>query len=322
MEELPEPLPSERRRRKALAAEEALHGIRWRENLTDTASRKIYRLFLASTNQSHMVESQVQSIRELHSADGWPVKDIQETLTGDFPDADARLDCVATISLVLDQLAQRHFGQTYWEGWNEENEIAYRFDGEFFRRTTDNILLHHRIEWTFLGESFVERGNEQMHVAVVRPATELLGGDAKYASVQRAYEKALTELSNDDAGDAITDANSALQEAFRVIGVEGSSASEQAKKAQRKGLLVGYDMRLVEGIVKLCDWVNAERSQRGDAHRDGSGALKSDAWLVIHIVGALILRLAAETPRGEHIETSGLPEANAPSVSPSDDIPF
>jgi hypothetical protein len=43
---------------------------------------------------------------------------------------------------------------------------------------------------------------------------------------------------------------------------------------------------------KLVDWVSASRSDRGDAH-SASNATRPDAWLVVHVVGALILRLEA-----------------------------
>lgn len=39
------------------------------------------------------------------------------------------------------------------------------------------------------------------------------------------------------------------------------------------------------------DWVSADRSERGEAHKSGSDD-RADAWLAVHVVGALILRLA------------------------------
>lgn len=54
--------------------------------------------------------------------------------------------------------------------------------------------------------------------------------------------------------------------------------------ALRKGLLAPHDK-------KLADWVSADRTTTGDAHRH-SEATESDAWLTVHVVGALIVRLA------------------------------
>jgi hypothetical protein len=39
-------------------------------------------------------------------------------------------------------------------------------------------------------------------------------------------------------------------------------------------------------------WVAADRSQSGESHH-ASDATRDDAWLIVHIVGAFIVRLAA-----------------------------
>jgi len=53
---------------------------------------------------------------------------------------------------------------------------------------------------------------------------------------------------------------------------------------------VMYDRQLLKPIV---DWVNSDRSDRGNAHhhRDGD-VLRADAWLAIHVAGALMVRLS------------------------------
>lgn len=43
-------------------------------------------------------------------------------------------------------------------------------------------------------------------------------------------------------------------------------------------------------------WVSAGRSTMGDAHH-ATSPLPEDAWLTVHIVGAIIVRLANQTPR-------------------------
>ncbi len=56
-----------------------------------------------------------------------------------------------------------------------------------------------------------------------------------------------------------------------------------------------YDRSLLKPIV---DWVNSDRSDRGNAHRyRESDATKADAWLAIHVAGALMVRLSNEEPR-------------------------
>jgi diacylglycerol kinase len=53
---------------------------------------------------------------------------------------------------------------------------------------------------------------------------------------------------------------------------------------------------MTSAIESVMHWVSADRSTSGDAHQVGSAAIE-DAWLTVHIVGALILRLAG-SPRG------------------------
>ena len=109
--------------------------------------------------------------------------------------------------------------------------------------------------------------------------------------MERAYQDALRELAGGDPADAITDAGTALQEALTVAGAKGNALGPLLKSARQLGLLRAHDAALEEGIVKLVDWVSADRSTLGDAHK-ASQARREDAWLTVHVVGALILRLA------------------------------
>ncbi|WP_026535378.1 hypothetical protein [Arthrobacter sp. H14] len=46
------------------------------------------------------------------------------------------------------------------------------------------------------------------------------------------------------------------------------------------------------------DWINADRSHRGNAHYNRNGEIsRADAWLMIHVAGALMVRLSDEEPR-------------------------
>ena len=45
-------------------------------------------------------------------------------------------------------------------------------------------------------------------------------------------------------------------------------------------------------------WVSADRSEMGDSHKAETTLTRDDAWLTVHVVGALILRLASEGGRG------------------------
>jgi hypothetical protein len=54
---------------------------------------------------------------------------------------------------------------------------------------------------------------------------------------------------------------------------------------------------MAEALEKIIDWVESDRSEKGDAH-NARPATREDAWLTVHIVGAVILRLTGE-PRTE-----------------------
>jgi hypothetical protein len=68
------------------------------------------------------------------------------------------------------------------------------------------------------------------------------------------------------------------------------------KDAKKRGLLAPHDARLDKAISDVMDWVSADRSESGEAHHV-SGASVEDAWLIVHIVGSLILRMASGPPR-------------------------
>lgn len=95
--------------------------------------------------------------------------------------------------------------------------------------------------------------------------------------------------------DAITDAGTALQEALQALGCGGNALGGLIKDAMKKGLLAPHDATLASGIKNFMAWASADRSETGDAHKSSDATL-DDAWLMVHIVGALIVRLAG-TPR-------------------------
>jgi hypothetical protein len=59
-----------------------------------------------------------------------------------------------------------------------------------------------------------------------------------------------------------------------------------------KGLIGSHDGRMTNAIEDVMDWVAANRSEKGDSHKVGD-ANRDDAWPMIHVVGALIVRLDA-----------------------------
>jgi hypothetical protein len=101
----------------------------------------------------------------------------------------------------------------------------------------------------------------------------------------------LTEIKNDDPGDAITDAGTALQEALIALGCTGNTLSELRKSGQQLGILKAADQRLTGVIGQTIERVSGERNA-GEAHRGDPDINLSDAWMVVHVVGALIIRLS------------------------------
>jgi hypothetical protein len=170
------------------------------------------------------------------------------------------------------------------------------YDYELFGRLVDEIFSSHRVSFRFVDGEIVPLSSDELHVEVVEPTLRLLHGRKDLDKAHEAYLKALKEISNDDAPDAITDAGTALQETLTALGCTGNALGPLLKSAKAKGLLAGHDQKLTSGIENFIDWASAERSARGDAHKS-SPAEREDAWLMVHVVGALIVRLADPSRR-------------------------
>lgn len=152
------------------------------------------------------------------------------------------------------------------------------------------ILQEERVAFEFSNGQMVPFESKELFQNVIRPAMQLLH-DPRFSASEAAYLDGLGEVAKGKAGDAITDAATALQEMLVALGCSGNSLGPLIKSARTKGLLKAHDERLTNAIVDVVDWVNADRTASGDVHRAGDAA-KADAWFVIHIVGALMVRLA------------------------------
>lgn len=164
-----------------------------------------------------------------------------------------------------------------------------------FQQWINDVFASHRVAFKMVDREFVPISSDELHVEVVEPALRLLA-DSRFTLAHDAYMKALKEIANDDPGDSITDAATALQETLNALGVRGGSLGAQWTNAKKQGLLTGHDQRLADGIDKFVDWASAERNTNSDAHKH-TDADRSDAWLMVHVVGALIVRLAGPRPR-------------------------
>ncbi|MFS0883827.1 hypothetical protein [Aeromicrobium sp. 179-A 4D2 NHS] len=190
----------------------------------------------------------------------------------------------------------------------ESTEYALDLIGAFFQFLTQSpelrawvdpirdqintVLEDFRVPFRLVDDSIVPLASDELHTNVVLPALGLLVG-AKHEGANRAYIKALKEIAQDPA-DAITDAGTALQSVLVTLGCNGNALGPLIKDARKNGLLAGHDEKLTDGILKMMDWASANRSERGDGHHT-SDATRADAWLMIHVVGALIASLLDPT---------------------------
>src|SRR5438094_3188889 len=94
---------------------------------------------------------------------------------------------------------------------------------------------------------------KELHAAIMEPALTLLR-DKKFSSAETAYRHALEEVTMGKAGDAITDAGTALQEMLVVLGCDGHSLGPLIKSARTKGFLGPHDARLTGAIEETMEW--------------------------------------------------------------------
>jgi hypothetical protein len=161
---------------------------------------------------------------------------------------------------------------------------------EVWQERVSTIFQSHRIKFKFVSGEVVPLASEELHAEVIERVLALLHGRQDLKGAQAAYQDALGEIANGKPDNAITDAGTALQEALKALGCSGRVLGDQIKEAKKSGLLGPRDAILTDGIEKVMIWAAAERNS-GEAH-SVSDATRADAWLMVHIVGALIVRLA------------------------------
>lgn len=164
-----------------------------------------------------------------------------------------------------------------------------------FAGMANQIFAEERVAWKIVDGQMIEIRSTEMHASVVEPALRLLH-DPRFAHVDATYRKALDELSKGDGADAVTDAGAALQELLTALGCEGQQLRDQIALAKKRKLLAGHDARYLAALYESLNWVGADRSQTGESHH-ASDASRDDAWLIVHIVGAFIVRLASGDKR-------------------------
>jgi hypothetical protein len=164
-------------------------------------------------------------------------------------------------------------------------------------REVNEILAQERVGWELIDGRMVEIHSKELHAAAVEPALRLLHRP-EFAKADKQYRDALDELAQGKPADAITDAGATLQEVLEALECEGNQLGDLTRSAKKKGLLGAHDTPLVDAIEKTMHWVAADRSEMGDAHH-ATQATREDAWLIVHVVGALIVRLASGQTRSK-----------------------
>jgi hypothetical protein len=157
-----------------------------------------------------------------------------------------------------------------------------------FTRQFNALLRDYRVSYELIDGEMIPFSSRELHTAVVEPALRLLAKPG-WEQVESAYHDALGEIARDQPENAITDAGTALQEALVLLGCTGNALGPLIVSAKRQGIVAAHD-------VALANWVSADRSNMGDAHNARAARLE-DAWLTVHVVGALLLRLSLETQR-------------------------
>jgi hypothetical protein len=139
--------------------------------------------------------------------------------------------------------------------------------------------------------SRLHRGARESKADVVAPTLALLMDHPELDNVSSSFESALLELRpGGEPNDSITDAAGALQTMLEKLGARGNSLGDQIRDLRKRELFAPHDSNLADAIEALVHWVNADRSERGDAHGERV-TLSDDAWLTVRVVGALLIRL-------------------------------
>jgi len=177
--------------------------------------------------------------------------------------------------------------------WDELARFGYEVPpASEFRDNINDVLYEYRLSYELVEAHIVPRESQELHEAIVAPAIRLLSNRTGYGAVEQSYQDAIRELSQGNARDAITDAGTALQQTLQALGCEGKTLGTLIADARKRGLLAGHDRPIGDAVVKAAEWAAADRNTLGDAH-NVTDATRDDAWLIVHVVGALILRLVS-----------------------------
>ena len=227
-----------------------------------------------------------EGIEHLSAGSRHPYDDFNEALNSTSDDMYPTV--LEALVIALDEFLDWDFD---FYGQPPADGVASRFVA-----AVNEIFSQERVAWRLVDRMMVEMKSMEMHGAIVEPTLRLLH-EGRFSKVDAAYRKALDELSRGDPADAVTDAGRALQELLTELGCQGNALGDLIKSARRKGLLAAHDVPTLDALEKSLHWVAADRSETGDSHHL-TDASRDDAWLIVHVVGAFVVRLAAGGTRG------------------------
>jgi hypothetical protein len=159
----------------------------------------------------------------------------------------------------------------------------------------NRVLGEDRIAFENVDGQMIPFASRELHVEVVQPILQLLSTPG-WEKVESSYQDALSQLAQGEGANAITDAGTALQGAFERLGAKGNQLGDLITSAKSLKILASQDLPLLDAIERACRWVSADRSNFGDSH-NADPAHTDDAWFTIHVVGAIVLRLASGKAR-------------------------
>lgn len=287
-------LYSRRKRIAQTTSREAAGEVLWSPIFSAAARTRLYQLFENATGgrDAGGVDHAARfAHRLILESEGWT------TLTG--TNLDEPEDFRHFVDTASDDYLPDVVEAMVWSlaaTWDDLSRFGYSIPpATDFVSKVNELLYEHRIRFEFVELHIVPRESQELHEAVVVPTIRLLSSRSGYAAAEHAYQDALRELTQGNARDAITDAGTALQQAFEAAGCEGKALGSLIADARRRGVLAGHDRPLTDAIVKAAEWAAADRNALGDAH-NVSEATRDDAWLLVHVIGALILRITG-SPR-------------------------
>lgn len=265
-------LPSQRRRLEKNARLDA-EGVPWQAEITEQARKRIAAVW-ERFDDDHRVNLR-DVAPKLQLITGWTPRNGQVT-SGHLIACKNNLltlDMIAVVPLLI---------------YTSE-------DRDLYEEVVNSILNEERIGHKFLDGELVAFQDDELMQGVVEPALKLLIS-RQFEGAQKSYREALEQISHEKAGNAITYAGTALQETLEALGCKGNALGALITDAKEKGLLGKRDTPLEDGVRRFLHWAASERNQNSDAHRYSEAPIE-DAWLMVHIVGALIVRLTSGKPR-------------------------